>query len=103
MEFLYTLILVDRLFIEDNWTQEDEDIVGRHFKHLQKLKADGKLILAGKTSGLDLDTKGLVIFKAENLEEATAIMNSDPAIKEGIMTATLQQYDVALFNEAYKK
>lgn len=103
MEFIYKLILVDRLFVEEAWTKEDEAIVSRHFNHLLQLKEKGSLILAGKTSGLSKDTYGICIFKAENLEAAQEIMKNDPAIKEGIMTGYLQQYDVALFNENYKK
>lgn len=99
MEFLYRLTLVDRLFIEDNWTDLDEAIIGRHFAHLQALQKAGKLILAGKSAGLDVDTIGLVIFKADSFEEARIIMNNDPAIKEGIMTGLLQKYTVALYGK----
>lgn len=99
MEFLYRLTLVDRLYHEENWTDSEEAIIRRHFAHLQDLQKEGKLILAGKTAGLDLNTIGLVIFKADSLEEATNIMNSDPAIKEGIMTGLVQKYTVALYGK----
>jgi uncharacterized protein YciI len=103
MDFIYKLILIDRLFKEDNWTDEDEAIVGRHYNHLVSLKEKGKLVLAGKTSGLDKDTYGIVIFQADNLDDAKVIMENDPAIKEGIMTGHLQGYDVALITDEYKK
>lgn len=101
-DFVYTLVLVDRLFDEDKWTQKDEAIVSRHFKHLVDLETNKKLIMAGKTEGLDPNTKGLVFFQAESLEKAQKIMDSDPAIMEGIMTGTLQEFNVALFNKNYK-
>lgn len=100
MDFLYRLKVVDRLLVEENWKEEDEAIIGRHFKHLQKLQSDNKLILAGKTKGLDKDTLGLVIFSADSKEEAEKIMNSDPAIKEEIMTGFLQEYVVALYKKS---
>ena len=103
MEFIYKLILVDRLFQEENWTSDDEAIVGEHFAHLQNLLKEGKLILAGKTAGLSTDTYGICIFRADSIEAAQTIMESDPAIQKGIMTATLQEYHVALYNNAYKK
>ena len=59
--------------------------------------------MAGKTSNLNPDTKGFVFFQAKSEEKASSIMNNDPAIKEGIMTGTLQEYDIALFNKNYKK
>jgi len=100
-EFVYTLILVDQLFIEDNWTQKDEAIITRHLRHLVDLEKDGSLIMAGKTADLDPNTKGFVFFQAESLEKAQKIMDSDPAIIEGIMTGTLQEYNIALLNKNY--
>lgn len=102
MEFVYKLILEDRLFQEENWTKEDEKIVSAHFNHLVQLKDKNKLILAGKTAGLDTTTYGLCIFTADSLEEATSTMNSDPAVQSGIMKATLHEYNVALFNPGYQ-
>lgn len=101
-EFVYTLTLIDRLFKEENWTQKDEAIVSRHFKHLVDLEKEDKLILAGKTDGLDPNTKGLVFLQSESIEKAQKIMERDPAIMEGIMTGTLQEFNVALFNKNYK-
>ncbi len=103
MEFIYKLLLVDRLFIEKNWTEEDEIIVEEHFNHLQNLLKNGKLIMAGKTNGLSLDTYGIVVFKAETKQEAKSIMKNDPAITKGIMTGHLQEFNTALFNNEYKK
>jgi uncharacterized protein YciI len=102
-EFVYTLVLIDRLFVEDNWTQKEEAIISRHFKHLVDLETEGKLILAGKTDGLDPNTKGLVFFQAESMKKAQEIMDKDPAIMEGIMSGTLQEFNIALLNNQYKK
>lgn len=103
MEFIYKLIVVDRLFKEENWTKEDEQIVDEHFAHLQSLLIQNKLILAGKTAGLDKNTYGLVLFQADSYEEAQSIMNRDPAIVKGIMTGYLAEYNIALFNKTFKK
>ena len=103
MEFIYFLKLIKRLEKVENWTEQDEKIVGEHFNQLLKLKENGSLLLAGKTSGNDEDTLGVVIFKADNMEEASKIMQNDPAIKKGIMTGKLQEYNVALLNKEYKK
>ena len=100
-DYVYTLVLVERLFDENKWTQKDEAIVSRHFKHLVDLETNRKLIMAGKTEGLDPSTKGLVFFKAESLEKAQKVMGSDPAIMEGIMKGTLQEFNIALFNKSY--
>lgn len=102
-EYIYKLILMDRLFIAENWTNKDEEIIGRHFAHLQSLEQDNRLILAGKTAGLDRSTYGLVLFAAKDEQEAQSIMDKDPAITEGIMKGTLHEYNIALFNPNYKK
>ena len=101
MEFIYKLILVDRLFVAENWTEEDGKHADDHYYNLLKLQEENKLILAGKTAGLDTDTYGIVIFKANSLEEANSIMENDPAVRNGIMKGYLQEYNVALFNNKY--
>lgn len=95
-QFIYILKLIPRLLKEANWTDTDNAVVGRHFAHLQSILAEGKLILAGKTEGLDDHTFGIVIFEAEDYDSAQKQMRLDPAIQEGIMTAELFPYSVAL-------
>jgi uncharacterized protein YciI len=95
-QFIYILKLIPRLLQETNWTDADNAVVGRHFAQLQSLLAEGKLILAGKTEGLDEHTFGIVIFEAEDYDSAQKQMRLDPAVHEGVMTAELFPYNVAL-------
>ena len=67
-----------------------------HFNVLEKLHKDGKLILAGRTLNMDEKTFGIVILEVESEQEAQTIMKNDPAVSEGIMTAELFPYRVAL-------
>lgn len=95
-QFIYVLRPIQRLQNPDNWTEMEENIVGRHFAMLQTLLAEGKLVLAGKTSGLDEKTFGIVILEVDDDGVAMEIMRNDPAVSEGIMTAELFPYDIAL-------
>jgi uncharacterized protein YciI len=95
-QYIYILKLIPRLLKEVNWNEADNAIVGRHFAHLQSLLAEGQLILAGKTEGLDEKTFGIVIFEAEDYDSAQKQMRLDPAIQEGVMTGELYPYTVAL-------
>lgn len=95
-QFIYVLKLIPALLNEDNWTEREEKIVDRHFTKLQVLLKEGKLVLAGKTIGIDEKTFGIVILEVESEEEALAIMKNDPAVAEGIMKAELFPYKVAL-------
>jgi len=98
-QFIYVLRLIPHLIDETNWTEREEDIVNRHFNRLQELLSEGKLILAGRTLNMDEKTFGIVVLEVESEEEAEAIMNSDPAVTEGIMTSELFPYRVALLRK----
>jgi uncharacterized protein YciI len=95
-QYIYVLKLIPALLAAENWTAREEAIVSRHFAQLQALQAQGKLLLAGKTDGLDAETFGIVVFEAETPAEAEHLMQSDPAVAEGIMTARLYPFRAAL-------
>lgn len=100
-QYLYKLTLVPRLVDQANWTEREHAVVAEHFQALQQLQQENKLILAGRTIPADDAPFGIVIFTAESAEEAAAIMQSDPAVKENVMTAELFPYRVALFNNSF--
>lgn len=96
-QFIYVLKLIPRLLSEKNWTKEDGQIVGRHFRRLQQLHKEGKVILAGRTlNESDPSQFGVVIFEAASEEEARKFMEADDAVKEKIMTAQFFPFSVAL-------
>jgi uncharacterized protein len=95
-QWVYVLKLVPRLHDDAAWTKDDERIIGEHFKRLQRMTAERTVILAGRTTESGDKTFGLVIFEAADENAARAIMAADPAVKDGIMTATLHPYAVAL-------
>jgi uncharacterized protein YciI len=98
-QFIYVLQLVPSLLIEENWTSHEEKLVDDHFKRLQYLLNTGKLILAGKTDGMDESTFGIVILEVETRQEAEQIMLSDPAVDGGLMTAKLFPFKTALIRQ----
>ncbi|MET0786748.1 MAG: YciI family protein [Paenisporosarcina sp.] len=96
LQFLYQLKLIPSLLIEENWSERENDIVNRHFQVLQNKLHEGTLILAGRTLNMDSNGFGIVILEVESEAEAQFFMENDPAVKEGIMEATLFPYRVAL-------
>ena len=88
--------LTPRLLEEKNWTEQDNQIVGRHFVKLQQLLKEGKLILAGRTLTMDPKQMGIIIVEVDSEEEARQVMENDDAVKEKIMTAELFPFKVAL-------
>ncbi|MFD2445131.1 YciI family protein [Bacillus sp. CGMCC 1.16607] len=101
MQFLYKLKLIPELLDEANWTDKENNMVYEHFKVLQELLKENKLIMAGKTDNLDETTFGIVILQVDSEEAARTIMENDPTVKGGIMTAQLYPYRVALYNENF--
>ena len=95
-QYLYVLKLVPRLHDDSAWTEADNAAIGRHFRHLQQAAAEGTVILGGRTQEAATETRGLVIFEAADDAAARVFMESDPAIREGLMTATLHPYQVAM-------
>jgi uncharacterized protein YciI len=66
--------------------------LGEHGRYLQRLMANGKLVLAGPF--LD-DQGGFILLKAANLAEAQQIENQDPAIQKGILRPTVHPFSIA--------
>jgi uncharacterized protein len=94
--FLIILRPVPRLFDEKAWTKEDNAAVGAHFNRLKAAVAEGKVLLAGRTTEPLDRTMGLVIFSAPDEAAAREFMNADPCVVAGVMTATLHPYGLAL-------
>jgi uncharacterized protein YciI len=99
-QFIYQLKLLPELLLEENWTERENQIVNEHFQMLESLCDSGKVILAGRTLNMNETGFGLVILEVDSEEEAQYIMSSDPAVKHGIMTATMFPYRIALLNQS---
>ena len=75
-------------------TEEEQAVWGRHFERLQRLTAEGVMILAGPTLGR-INT-GIAVFEAPDEESARRIMDEDPAIASGIASGELRPFRVSL-------
>ena len=96
-QFVYVLKLTPRLLDEKNWTEQDRQIVGRHFRRLQQMHKEGRVLLAGRTlNESDPSQFGVVVFEADSEEEARKVMEADAAVREKLMTAQLFPFSVAL-------
>jgi uncharacterized protein len=95
-EYLYKLQLVRGDMLRTGPTAEEQAVVADHFAYLQELFAKGVIVLVGRTLTTDENTMGLTIFRAESESEARRIMNEDPAVQKGVMTAILYPFKVVL-------
>jgi uncharacterized protein YciI len=75
-------------------TEAEQAVWGEHFERLQRLLAEGVLILAGPTLG-SVNT-GVAVLEAPDEAAARRLMEEDPAIASGIATGELRPFSVSL-------
>lgn len=85
-KYIRYVILIDR---KKDYTI---DVIKKHVEHLKRLDENGQLVLCGPFTDYD---GGIVIIKAESLEAAKTIAESDPFITEGFSTYELRTLELA--------
>jgi uncharacterized protein YciI len=99
-QYLYRIQPTRPAMLTDGATPEEDAIVSQHFNYLKDLMAQGVVILAGRTLNTDETTFGIIIFNAASDAAAQHIVDGDPAVRQGVMRATLFPYRVALIQQA---
>lgn len=85
-KYIRYVILIDR---KKDYTI---DVIKKHVEHLKRLDENGQLVLCGPFTDYD---GGIVIIKAESLEAAKTIAESDPFITEGFSTYELRTLELS--------
>jgi uncharacterized protein len=98
-QFLYLIFPTRPTMLTEGLTPIESAVMAEHFAYLQRLLAEGSLILAGRTQNNDAETFGLAIICAESDDEAHEIMLHDPAVVGGVMTSKIYPYRVALISQ----
>jgi uncharacterized protein YciI len=93
-EYLYLLRLKRPALLSEGPTAEEAASRQRHVDYVKGLQENGTLILAGRAHTEPERSFGLVVFRALDDSAAQAIMQSDPAVVEGLMTAELFEFPV---------
>ena len=99
LQFLYRLEPARIEMVTVGPTPEEAAIVSQHFAYLEALTKQGVMLLVGRTQDNSPDTMGLAIFQSESEAQARAIMNTDPAVKNGVMRAKLFPFKIALHSQ----
>ena len=95
-QYLYRLQLVRPALLTDGPTDEEAAVIREHVAYLEKLAKDSSVLLAGRTQAVF----GIVILGAASDEQAQDIMNNDPAVKYGVMTADIFPFSIAVLSDA---
>jgi uncharacterized protein YciI len=87
--FVFVLLKTGPKRVPDG-AERDEMFKG-HFANIERLAAEGKLVLAGPFDGAG-GWRGLFELATEDLEEAKQLVATDPVIQKGEMTAEYHKY-----------
>lgn len=85
-------------------TIEDKSkLFKEHMANIGRLAQEGKLVVAGPFMKNDRNYRGLYIFNVGTIEEAKALVATDPAVKENLLEAELTLwYGSAALQETLK-
>ncbi|HWY12186.1 MAG TPA: YciI family protein [Bacteroidia bacterium] len=72
-------------------TKQDSLFAG-HMKNIGRLADEGKLALAGPFMNSKQEYRGLFIFNVTTIEEAEKLVQTDPAIKNGLLKAEFTEW-----------
>ena len=94
-QFLYQLKLTRPGLFDDSGTEAERTALDEHVSWLERQHGDGVVCFAGRTATEDQRTFGIVVLNAADAAEAEALMNADPAVRDGVMRATLFPFRIA--------
>lgn len=95
-QFLYQIRPTRPEMLTQGPTPDETAAVERHFAYLKDLTERGIVLMAGRTLNSDAESFGICVFRAEDEAAARRIMEGDPAVAGGVMSAQLFPYRVAL-------
>jgi len=98
MDFIYILKLTPHYEKPENWDENADQIMDRHWNYLVDLHAKGVMQLVGRTSYSPghKDLFGIAVFAVDSEDRATEIMNGDPSVSQGMMTPTVHPFNLSL-------
>ena len=96
--FIYHVTLTEKYNDPDMWTEETQQIIADHAEFLNDLGRNGMLIQAGRTLYDPGDERlfGIVIFKAESLEEAKKMIENDPSRLKGVQEGEVHPFSLGI-------
>jgi len=87
--YVMAFLKAGKVVIKDSVKKADLQL--KHMQNIQKMKAQGKLIVAGPFLD-NQPLRGIFIFNVESLEEAKKLVATDPAIQAGTLEMELHPW-----------
>ena len=94
MELLTFVMLIERT---ERYNKINQAMVDKHIAFIRKLDDEERLVLCGSTKGYP-GVAGMIVFKAEDLNKAKALCQTEPFVAEGY--ASLKIFSLRVGNKA---
>jgi len=78
-----------------------DSLFAGHMNNINRLVKLNKLVVAGPLGKNDKTYRGIFILDVQTLEEATALLETDPAVKEKLLAADLIEWYASAALPAY--
>lgn len=76
--------------IQDKSTRDS--LFAGHLENIKRLADEGKLIVAGPLAQNENTYRGIFILNVQTIEEANALLQTDPTIKENVLDVELYKW-----------
>ena len=87
----YVLVILKTGPIKVPAGPERDEMFKGHFANIERLSAEGKLVVAGPLDGVE-GRRGIFIFTGSDLDEVRRQVATDPVIVKGEMTAEFHKF-----------
>lgn len=94
LTFIYEITLFERFKHQSMWTEREHKIHQAHIEYLDSLTRNRTLLLAGITDQGMVDHQGMIILQTDSYEEAWDIIQKDPSVKKGMMSARIRPFQI---------
>lgn len=85
----YILVILKTGSIKIDNKQKVDSLFNGHMENINRLAALGKLVVAGPLKKNEKMYRGIFILNSKTIEEATILINTDPAVKAKLLQAEL--------------
>lgn len=89
---MYILVILKTGPNTDLKKEIQDSLFKGHIANIIRLVSSGKMIVSGPIKKNDRSYRGIFILNVKTIEDATALLDTDPALKEKLLDAELYQW-----------
>ena len=86
---MYVLVLLKTGPVSISDKRNTDSLFAGHLQNIRRLANEGKLVVAGPLQKNEKDYRGIFILNVKTIETAKILLESDPAIKSGLLDPEL--------------